>query len=49
VQRALTKIESQADPDRAAVGVAAQGIALAASLMTREFTPGSLHFKLYRR
>ena len=29
---------TQADPDRAAVGVAAQGIALAASLMAREFT-----------
>ncbi len=36
--RALKNIETQADPDRAAVGVAAQGIALAASLMAREFT-----------
>ena len=38
LDRALKKIETQADPDRAAVGVAAQGIALAASLMAREFT-----------
>ena len=38
VERALKKAETQADPDRAAVGVAAQGIAMAASLMTREFT-----------
>ena len=38
LDRALKKIEAQADPDRAAVGVAAQGIALAASLMAREFT-----------
>ncbi len=38
LERALKKLGSQADPDRAAVGVAAQGIALAASLMAREFT-----------
>ncbi len=38
VERALKKIEARDDPDRAAVGVAAQGIALAASLMAREFT-----------
>jgi hypothetical protein len=38
LERALRKAETQADPDRTAVGVAAQGIALAASLMTREFT-----------
>ena len=38
LDRALKKTETQADPDRAAVGVAAQGIALAASLMAREFT-----------
>ena len=38
VERALKKAEAQADPDRAAVGVAAQGIAFAASLMAREFT-----------
>jgi hypothetical protein len=38
LDRALKKIETQTDPDRAAVGVAAQGIALAASLMAREFT-----------
>ncbi len=38
LDRALKKTETQNDPDRAAVGVAAQGIALAASLMTREFT-----------
>ncbi len=34
----MKKAEAQADPDRAAVGVAAQGIAFAASLMAREFT-----------
>ena len=38
LDRALKKIETQTDPDRAAVGVAAPGIALAASLMAREFT-----------
>ena len=38
VERALKKIEARDDPDQAAVGVAAQGIALAASLMSREFT-----------
>ena len=38
LDRALKKIETQTDPDRAAVGVAAQGIAVAASLMAREFT-----------
>src|SRR5271166_103377 len=38
LDRALKKNESKSDPDRAAVGVAAQGIALAASLMAREFT-----------
>ncbi len=38
LERTLKKLGSQADPDRAAVGVAAQGIALAASLMSREFT-----------
>jgi hypothetical protein len=38
LDRALKRTETQADPDRAAVGVAAQGIALAASLMAREFT-----------
>jgi len=38
VERALKKIEARNDPDRAALGVAAQGIALAASLMSREFT-----------
>jgi len=38
LDRALKKIETRADPDRAAVGVAAQGIALAASLMARQFT-----------
>ena len=38
VERALKKIEARDDPDRAALGVAAQGIALAASLMSREFT-----------
>ena len=37
VERALKKIEARDDPDRAALGVAAQGIALAASLMSREF------------
>jgi len=37
VERALKKIEARDDPDQTAVGVAAQGIALAASLMTREF------------
>ena len=40
VERALKKIEARDDPDRAALGVAAQGIALAASLMSREFTLG---------
>ena len=38
LDRTLKKLEDQTDPDRAAVGVAAQGIALAASLMAREFT-----------
>jgi len=38
LDRILRRAETQADPDRAAVGVAAQGIALAASLMSREFT-----------
>jgi N-6 DNA Methylase len=38
LDRALRKMENQADPDRAAVGVAAQGIAVAASLMARQFT-----------
>jgi hypothetical protein len=38
LDRALKKNESKSDPDRAAAGVAAQGIALAASLMAREFT-----------
>ncbi len=37
LERALKKIEARDDPDRAALGVAAQGIALAASLMSREF------------
>ncbi len=38
LDRALRKAETLADPDRAAVGVAAQGIAVAASLMARQFT-----------
>jgi N-6 DNA Methylase len=38
LDRALRMAETQADPDRAAVGVAAQGIAVAASLMARQFT-----------
>ena len=38
LDRALKKTETKGDPDRSAVGVAAQGIALAASLMTREYT-----------
>ena len=38
LDRALRKSENQTDPDRAAVGVAAQGIAVAASLMARQFT-----------
>ena len=38
VDRALKKIEARDDPDRAALGVAAQGIALAASLMSRQFS-----------
>ena len=38
LDRALKKTETKGDPDRAAVGVAAQGIALAGSLMTREYT-----------
>jgi len=38
LDRALKRIEAQTDPDRAAVGVAAQGVALAASLMSQEFT-----------
>ncbi len=38
LDRALRMTESQVDPERAAVGVAACGIALAASLMAREFT-----------
>jgi len=38
LDRAIKKIESQSDPDRASVGVAAQGIALAAALMAKEFT-----------
>jgi hypothetical protein len=37
LDRTLKKLEAQADPDRVAVGVAAQGIATAASLMVREF------------
>ena len=38
LDRALRKAETQADPERSAVGVAAQGIAVAASLMARRFT-----------
>jgi len=38
LDRALKKTETKGDPDRSAVGVAAQGIALAASFMTREYT-----------
>jgi hypothetical protein len=38
VDRALKKIEARDDPDRAALGVTAQGIAFSASLMAREFT-----------
>ena len=38
VERALKKIEARDDPDKVALGVAAQGIAVAASLMAREFT-----------
>ena len=38
VERALKKIAARDDPDRVAIGVAAHGIALAASLMSREFT-----------
>src|SRR5271157_3911317 len=38
LDRALKKTETKGDPDRAAVGVAARGIALAASLMSQEFT-----------
>ncbi len=38
LDRALKKIEARTDPDRAAVGVAAQGITLAASLLARKFT-----------
>jgi hypothetical protein len=38
VERALKKIEARGDPDRAALGVAAQWIALAATLMSRQFT-----------
>src|SRR5262249_20191849 len=38
LDRTLKRLEGRADPDRAAIGVAAQGIALAASLMAREFT-----------
>jgi len=38
LDRALKKTETKGDPDRSAVGVAAQGIALAASFMTRECT-----------
>src|SRR5271166_469369 len=38
LDRALKKTETKGDPDRSAVGVAAQGIALAASLMSRQFT-----------
>ncbi len=34
VERALKKFEARDDPDRAALGVAAQGIAMAASLMS---------------
>jgi len=37
VERTLKKIEAREDPDRAAIGVAAQGVAFAASLMAREF------------
>jgi hypothetical protein len=38
LERALNRLDPQADPDRAALGVAARGIALAASLMARQFT-----------
>jgi hypothetical protein len=38
LERALKKSEVQADPDRAALGVAAQGIVAAASMMSKEFT-----------
>ena len=38
LERALSRAEPKADPDREAVGVAAQGIAVAASLMARQFT-----------
>jgi hypothetical protein len=38
LDRTLKKLEAQADPDRAALGVAAQGIAMAASLMAKGFT-----------
>jgi hypothetical protein len=38
LDRALRKLEAQTDPDHVAVGVSAQGIALAASLMARGFT-----------
>jgi len=38
VERALKKIEARDDPERAVLGVAAQGIALASSLMARVFT-----------
>jgi N-6 DNA Methylase len=38
LDRVLRKAETQADPERSAVGVAAQGIAVAASLMARRFT-----------
>ena len=38
LDRTLKRLESQADPDRKAIGVAAQGIATAASMMAQEFT-----------
>ena len=38
LDRTLKKNDVLADPDREALGIAAQGIALAASLMAREFT-----------
>jgi hypothetical protein len=38
LERALRKSEVKCDPDRSAIGVAAQGIVAAASMMAREFT-----------
>jgi hypothetical protein len=38
LDRTLKRLETESDPDRAVVGVVAQGIALAASVMAREFT-----------